>query len=102
MWPQVKQFESYERVPFEPFAERSSGRRGPRGRGTPRRWVTPAAVLAVVFASGTYVVAANAVDDPSPPSRCALDARDTAGTPSRALCSLGSALSAWPGGRVHR
>jgi cytochrome c-type biogenesis protein CcmH/NrfG len=102
MWPQVKQFESHERVPFEPFADRSSRRREPAGRRTPRRWITPAAVLAVVLASGSYVVVANAVGDPSRPSSCAPDARDTAGRPSRVLCTLASAVAAPPGGRLHR
>jgi hypothetical protein len=102
MWPQVKQFESFERVPFEPSAEHGSGRRRQGGRCTRRRLAARAAVLAIVLASSGYLVAANAVGDSSPPSRCALAARDTGGTPSRVLCALANAVSAPPGGRLHR
>jgi hypothetical protein len=102
MWPQVKQFESYERVPFGPSVEHGSNHRPPGGRRTKRRFATRVAVLAIVLASSGYLVAANAVGDSSPPSRCALAARDTGGTPSRVLCALANAVSAPPGGRLHR
>jgi hypothetical protein len=98
MWPPVRQFESYERVPFEHVVHPREGAR--RARSRPRRRVLAAAsIVSVALVSGSYVVAASAVPRSTPASPCLFAQRSHVRSVPSVFCELaGSATSA---GRAH-
>jgi hypothetical protein len=98
MWPPVRQFESYDRVPFGHAVHPPAGARRERSRPR-RRLLAAAAIVSVALASGSYVVAASAVPRSTPGSRCLFDSRSHARSMPSVFCELaGSATSA---GRAH-
>jgi len=101
MWPQVKQFDSYERVPFESFEGRPEWPEAVRQRRRSARVLTCGAVLVALLASASYVLAADAARSHTPSGACPLDSSTLAGTPSRVLCDLLPTVADAPGARFH-
>jgi hypothetical protein len=98
MWPPVRQFDSYDGVPFGPPVHASP--RARRERSRPRRHLLAVAlIVSVAVLSGVYVVGASAVPRTSSAAACPFSSRSHARPLPSVFCELaGSATSA---GRAH-
>jgi hypothetical protein len=101
MWPPVRQFDSYDRVPFGPSVHPSP--RARRERSRPRRHLLAVAVIISVAAlPSIYVVAASAVPRTSSAAACPFSSRSHARTLPSVFCELAGSATSAGRARLHR